>query len=296
MSFALLLLLALLGLSLVALVVVSRRRREGRIEPTGPASASSRPVGTSARPLRRTVPRNHPIVLVHGLLGFDSIGVGSLSQDYFRGVPARLGELGVEVHVPRLPPLGGIAVRAAALAEQVRRIETDRVVIVAHSMGGLDARYAIAELGLHERVAALVTIGTPHRGTPIAHGIGNVAGLARMSRLLDEQLAVIGDLSPQSMVEFNRRVRDVPSVAYLSYVGAPRQSDQVNAVLRASMRLLAKRSGPNDGLVPAESQRWGTVLGEIEADHWAQIGWGTSFDAAGFYQDLLMGLRARGLA
>lgn len=288
MSVAIPFLLVLVGLGLiVALLLYSGRRRPGDDTPLETAL----PDVVVARPLRRATPRNYPVVLVHGLLGFDSIGVGALSQDYFRGVPARLSALGADVYVPSLPPLGGIAVRAVALAEQVRRIDAERVVIVAHSMGGLDARYAIAELGLYDRVAALVTIGTPHRGTPIADG---GARLARTLRLLDTDLAVFGDLGTRSMAEFNRRVHDAPGVAYLSYVGAPRDS-QVNALLRASMHFLSRRAGPNDGLVPAESQRWGTVLGEIDADHWAQIGWGAGFDATGFYEDLFMGLRARGL-
>ena len=46
--------------------------------------------------------------------------------------------------------------------------EKDRVVIIAHSMGGLDARYMISRLGMDDRVTALVTITTPHRGSPYA--------------------------------------------------------------------------------------------------------------------------------
>ncbi|HZY02105.1 MAG TPA: hypothetical protein VFF02_01300, partial [Anaeromyxobacteraceae bacterium] len=57
---------------------------------------------------------------------------------------------------------------------------------------------------------------------------------------------------------------------------------------------LKRRAGENDGVVPASSQRWGEVLAEIEADHWAQIGWSRSFDAAEFYARLLRELRGRG--
>ena len=45
--------------------------------------------------------------------------------------------------------------------------------------------------------------------------------------------------------------------------------------------------GANDGLVPMSSQYWGETLAEIEADHFAQIGWQitakTTFDALGLY-------------
>lgn len=54
-------------------------------------------------------------------------------------------------------------------------------------------------------------------------------------------------------------------------------------------------------MVPAASQAWGEVLREIEADHWAQIGWSPQlrgsvekFDALAFYEELLRELRGRG--
>ena len=47
-------------------------------------------------------------------------------------------------------------------------------------------------------------------------------------------------------------------------------------------------------MVPITSQARGEVLREIEADHWAQIGWSRGFDATSFYEDLLRELRGRG--
>ena len=58
--------------------------------------------------------------------------------------------------------------------------------------------------------------------------------------------------------------------------------------------LLTRRAGPNDGLVPASSQRWGKVLREVRADHWAQVGWSIRFDAAALYEDILRELAALG--
>jgi hypothetical protein len=58
-------------------------------------------------------------------------------------------------------------------------------------------------------------------------------------------------------------------------------------MLWPSQAFLKARSGANDGLVPATSQRWGTVMREIEADHWAQAGWSWRFDAVGLYAEIL---------
>jgi hypothetical protein len=100
------------------------------------------------------------------------------------------------------------------------------------------------------------------------------------------------------MARFNELVPNVPGVEYASCVasiglGAPSSA--------RSRRSPAARLFPSalsvlgDGLVPIDSQRWGELLREIDADHWAQIGWSTRFDAASFYADLVRQLAARGL-
>ncbi len=62
---------------------------------------------------------------------------------------------------------------AAQLAEEVEQIceETgyERIHIVAHSLGGLVARYYVTRLGGDERVHTLVTLGSPHHGSLMAH-------------------------------------------------------------------------------------------------------------------------------
>jgi triacylglycerol lipase len=101
-------------------------------------------------------------------------------------VRERLEALGYDVHLARLSPTGSVSLRAAQLARQVESIRAERVNIIAHSMGGLDARYAITHLGLHSRVASLTTIGTPHHGTPIADSSAMFIGdWPKFRRMLD---------------------------------------------------------------------------------------------------------------
>ena len=45
-----------------------------------------------------------------------------------------------------------------------RERDWERIVLVGHSMGGVVARLAIAEMDLSSRVAHLVTLGTPRHG------------------------------------------------------------------------------------------------------------------------------------
>jgi triacylglycerol lipase len=248
---------------------------------------------------RRRVPSRprYPVVLVHGLFGFDELGLGRTRHAYFRGVRETLERDGHAVRVARVALAGSIAARAAQLARFVEATEGKRVNIVAHSMGGLDARLAIARLGLDRRVASLVTVGTPHRGTPLADLSGGLAGRLGLDRALAAaggSIEAFQDLTSASMARFNEEVPDARGVAYASVVGLIRRKRRTSPFLVPSHLWLKRSAGDNDGVVPAASQRWGQVLAEIEADHWAQIGWSSHFDAAAFYLDLLRELRAMG--
>src|SRR5206468_12628217 len=65
-----------------------------------------------------------------------------------------------------------VEVRGAGLAKQIddtlAATGADKVNIIAHAMGGLDARYVITTLGYGDRVASLTTMSTPHRGAALA--------------------------------------------------------------------------------------------------------------------------------
>src|SRR5437773_1910471 len=87
-----------------------------------------------------------PLVLVHGLLGFNQLKLfGWTLASYFPGIPEFLTAAGNRVLVPRVSPTGSVAERAGQLKAFLDREAPGEVVhLVAHSMGGLDARYLIA--------------------------------------------------------------------------------------------------------------------------------------------------------
>jgi len=243
--------------------------------------------------LRRQVPARlaprlrHPIVLAHGAFGFDEIVFAGRRHHYFRNISERLAGPGADFHHPGLPARASVSVRAERLVALARELPGERINVIAHSMGGLDARYAISRLGLAQRIACLVTIGSPHRGTPLAD-----LPLSRMAaRVLG--VAALNDLTPRALERFNREVPDVAGVAYCSVVGATRLL-RTNPLLWPPHLYLSSRYGPNDGIVPASSQRWGKVLREVEADHWAQVGWSLRFDAVALYEEILRDLAALG--
>jgi hypothetical protein len=98
------------------------------------------------------------------------------------------------------------------------------------------------------------------------------------------------------MREFNRLVTDAAGVVYSSVVGVVTPAGRpINPLLVPGYAFLTRTVGANDGMVPVESQKWGQVVGEIEADHWEQIGWSRSFDACRFYAVLVEHLAEWGL-
>jgi pimeloyl-ACP methyl ester carboxylesterase len=63
--------------------------------------------------------------------------------------------------------IGCIRESARRVVDQIRELApSDRVDLVGHSMGGLVAAYALKHLDHGERIRTVVTLGTPHRGSP----------------------------------------------------------------------------------------------------------------------------------
>lgn len=247
---------------------------DGEPEEAG-SDGSSALAGEGTGPLPAVIRRatRPAVVLAHGLAGFDSLGMGELRVDYFRRVAKRLDREGYDVVATRVPPVSALPVRAAALAEAVAQLPHERVIILAHSMGGLDARWAISH-GLAARVSDLVTIGTPHRGTPLADILARGPAsrargwMARMRMPTD----AINWLTTWKLAELAPDMPDVADVRYASVVGVVQRLG-VHPLLLAPHLYLSLVAGPNDGMVPVSSQRWGHVLGEERFDHFAQIGW-----------------------
>jgi triacylglycerol lipase len=216
-----------------------------------------------------------PIVLQHGLFGFARFELGKLRLSYFHKIDRALSERGHPLIVSNVHPTGPIRLRAMQLKktilEEIKLLGiTDRVMIVAHSMGGLDARYMISRLGMAEKVAALVTISTPHRGSPYADwalkNVGKRMGGLKLMKVLGLNVQAITDLTPQACVRFNDRVPDHPEVRYFS-ISAARAMRMMPAFLMHSCKLIGDAEGPNDGMVSVSSATWGEHLETWPADH-----------------------------
>jgi triacylglycerol lipase len=217
--------------------------------------------------------RMTPIVLQHGLFGFTDIGVGKLRITYFNRIDRALAARGHPMIVPRVHPTGSIAKRATAMKRAILAAAPARdqkVIIFAHSMGGLDARYLISRLGMEDRVEALITICTPHRGSAYAdwclENIGRRLGGLKLMRLLGLDVRAVRDLTADACARFNERYPDVPGVKYFS-VSGKREWKRLPPIFLHSARIVEATEGPNDGIVSVASARWGEHLGTWPADH-----------------------------
>jgi triacylglycerol esterase/lipase EstA (alpha/beta hydrolase family) len=277
-------------------------------ESAGDGSGSGSP-GSSTAALGRA-PR--PIVLLHGAAGFDQIG----PLDYYFDVADTLTAAGHDVFTTVVDPLQTVEVRAERLAEQIDDIlaETgaDRVHLIGHSMGGLDARFLVSSLGYGDRVATLTTISTPHLGSRVADVAlellpgGAEDALAFLIDFLvggalgsDQDIAgQIYQLTEEYSATFNEANPDDPQVEYYSVAGVtqtnpftnPFRNDLCDPLLLAGFAIL-RPHGASDALVSVDSASHGTLLGTIPADHLDEVGQflGTTslgFQHRSFYRDL----------
>jgi triacylglycerol lipase len=221
-----------------------------------------------------------PVGHHHGQFGFGNFTFGKQRLAYFAGgIERAIASRGHPLIISRVHPTAGIATRARQLKETILRQldilgSQERIIVIAHSMGGMDARYMISCLGMEDRVSTLVTISTPHHGSSYAdwcvRHLGQRLGGASLMNFMGLDVQAISDLTIENCAAFNERVIDSPKVRYFS-ISASRPWHRVPPFMLHSWRTIFDAEGPNDSLVAAKSAIWGTHLGTWPADHFHQI-------------------------
>lgn len=113
-------------------------------------------------------PQGLPVLLVHGY---------GCNSGYWHSMSKALLNAHVIHHAIDMEPvIGSIDGYASQIHDAVedlcRETGQQQLVIVAHSMGGLATRAYLRDYG-SVRIAKVITLGTPHRGTALAHfGVG----------------------------------------------------------------------------------------------------------------------------
>jgi len=175
----------------------------------------------------------YPLVLVHGLFGFDSIG----PADYFYGVPSALTRGGARVVVPSTSAANTSEVRGEQLLAQLRALRaangTQKFNLIGHSHGAQTVRYVAAvEPAL---VASVLTVGGVNGGSKVADAVlagtsatGTTPAVAAIvdafasvisflsgePKLPQNSFGALSSLTTAGAANFNRRFpQAVPSVS-----------------------------------------------------------------------------------
>ena len=210
----------------------------------------------------------YPLVLIHGA------GFRDLKWPVYWGrIPAALERRGAVIRYGLQDCWASTETNAAEIIRRIDQVlaETgaEKVNLIAHSKGGLEARMAASSLGAGAKIASITTIATPHRGSKtvdllfkMPRGLFNLAAFA-----VNNWIRVVGDKKPdflavcqgfttQAAERFNRENPDVPGIFYQSYacvMGHPFSDLNLSTANFVVNRL----EGPNDGLVTVKSASWG---------------------------------------
>ncbi len=236
----------------------------------------------------------YPIVLVHGLFGFDDV----FGIDYFYRIPNSLSKDGAKVFIAAVSAANSSEIRGEQLLSQVEDIlaltGAAKVNLIGHSHGSPTSRY-VASVS-PQLVASVTSVGGVNWGTPVADLLrnslpensipetvlatvgNNLAGLIELlsgnSQLPQSAIASLDSLSTAGSLAFNNSYPEgIPNtycgqgdiyaengVAYFSWSGArpfTNVFDPVDGPLSVISLLFTE---PNDGLVSSCSSHLGYVI------------------------------------
>ena len=142
----------------------------------------------------------YPIVLVHGIMLKDVKFFKAFGR-----IKKFLKKSGYTVYTANTDGFGTIEHNAAQLKSEIETIiaaeNSEKVNVVAHSRGGLDAKYMIKNLNMEDKVASLTTLCTPHKGSQIATKLLNLPKPAKkfIAFWINTAYKMFGDKKPDSL-------------------------------------------------------------------------------------------------
>ena len=236
----------------------------------------------------------YPLVMVHGVAGFDSI----LGIDYFYRVSSTLENRGAKVFIPNIPAWNDAYVRGEELVKYLQELKAqtgaEKFNLFGHSLGGPTIRYAAGVAP--ELVASVTTINAVNFGSDFADvARGMVPYDGAVERLIEktlnalctvtdtlagnpdfaqDALSSVTFLTSAGAAEFNQRFPDgaptkrcgtgaqfVNGIHYFSWGGDQVVTNIVDPTDTVLALTGATIKGANDGLVERCDQHWGNVLG-----------------------------------
>ncbi len=271
----------------------------------------------SARAKDEICKTKYPILMVHGVFFRDFKYL-----NYWGRIPDELIQNGATIFYGNHNSAAAVDDSAkeleARILEILRITGCEKVNIIAHSKGGLDARTAIAKTSIAPYVASLTTINTPHRGCEFADYLLEKipekqqevvaktynAAAEKLGDVNPDFISAVYDLTYTRCEKRNEEVLDDSGVYYQSYGSKLNQLSSGQFPLNMTYSLVKYFDGPNDGLVGEKSFAWGskyeflTVIGKRGISHGDVIDLNREnikgFDVREFYVQLVADLKRRG--
>lgn len=259
----------------------------------------------------------YPILMVHGVFFRDT-----RFFNYWGRIPKELMCNGATLYYGNQQSAATVEECGRELAERIKQIVSDtgcgKVNIIAHSKGGLDARYAISRCGMAKYTASLTTINTPHRGCLFADYLLEKAPeglrqflarrynstLRRFGEASPDFIGAVTDLTAERCRERNQNLPDCPQVYYQSVATSMKRARSAGFPLNVSYRLVKHFDGENDGLVSIESALWDNVYQVLRMQKNRGLSHGDmidlyrenipGFDVREFYVNLVRDLKEKG--
>jgi len=235
----------------------------------------------------------YPIILVHGLFGFDKIG----PVEYFYGIPEALSADGAQVYVAEVSAANSTEVRGEQLLTYVKQVlaatGASKVNLIGHSHGGPTIRYVASVAP--QLVASVSSVAGPNKGAAVADIVRGVVAPGSFTQavlgsvvngfttLIDvlsgggnpqNSVAALDSLTTAGMAKFNlAHPEGVPATAcgegdyqvggvyYFSWSGGQPLTNVLDPS-DASMGLLSLAYGgaKSDGLVSSCGSHLGRVI------------------------------------
>ena len=256
----------------------------------------------------------YPILLVHGVFFRDFRFI-----NYWGRIPQELVNNGATIYYGDQQSAASVKDCALELKQRIETIveesRCEKVNIIAHSKGGLDARCAISCLGMDQYVASLTTINTPHYGCAYADYLINKAPVELKNQIAKRYNAIlkkfgdkdpdfllaVNDLTEKNCTEFNNIAKDMDGVYYQSVASAMKSRKSGRFPLNMTHAFVKHFDGDNDGLVSVKSAKWGDNFILIELNGSRGISHGDvidlnrenikDFDIREFYVNLVKELK-----
>jgi triacylglycerol lipase len=249
---------------------------------------------------------------------------------YWGRIPHALIAHGARVHYGFQDALGSVESNALTLRDTLlatlTQTDCEKVNIIAHSKGGLDARHLASLADCASHIASITTIASPHAGSRTMDAIMRIPKplLKATAVPVNGVFHLLGDRNPDfytvcsqlttdSMRQFNDEHpldKDVFCQSYASVMNKPLQ----DPVMTLPHLVVRHFDGLNDGLVAATSAPFGSYKGMIGSEdewgvshcdlvdrrrtplhHGCRAANDDSFDIVDWYITLVSDLKTRGL-